>query len=261
MDQKPDYDYYGLIAQTWDLHRADAENWSDSVLYRELAERYGQPVLDLGCATGRIVLPYLERGIDTDGVDNSPALLDICRQKAEARGLSPNLYEQDIVVLDLPRRYKTIVGSSSVFQLITEEAQARQTLARIFEHLEPGGIFVTSFAFEWREGDPLRSDWHPHFTVTRPGDNAIIRSFSREWHEPEKRLWHAEQRFEVEKDEEIIATEHHLLSPEGRSYTQAQAMAIFAEAGFTEIRAFHNFTHEPAQPEDRLFCILGIRPR
>ncbi|WP_395142790.1 class I SAM-dependent DNA methyltransferase [Armatimonas sp.] len=260
MDNQPDYDYYGLVAHTWDLHRASAESWSDGVLYRELAERYGQPVLDLGCATGRILLPYLERGIDTDGVDNSPELLEICRQKAVARGLSPHLYEQSIVTLDLPRRYKTILGSSSVFQLITDEAEALQTLKRIFAHLEPGGIFVTSFSFEWREGDALESDWHPHFEVTRPSDGATIRSFCREWHEPKKRLWHAEQRFEVEKKGEVVATEHHINSPEGRSYTQAQAIALFADAGFVEIRALHEFTHEPALPDDRLFCIVGEKP-
>lgn len=260
MPTQPNYDYYGLIAQTWDLHRASAESWSDSILYRELAERYGQPVLDLGCATGRILLPYLERGIDTDGVDNSPELLEICRQKANVRGLSPHLYEQSIVTLELPRRYKTIIGSSSVFQLITDEALALQTLRRIFDHLEPGGVFVTSFAFEWREGDALESGWHPHFEVTRPNDGATIRSFSREWHEPAKRLWHTEQRFEVEKEGEIIATEHHLLSPEGRSYTQAQATALFAEVGFDNIRVLHEFTHEPAQASDRLFCVLGTKP-
>ena len=254
MDNQPNYDYRGLVAQTWDLHRADAESWSDGVLYRELVERYGQPALDLGCATGRILLPFLERGLDTDGVDNSPELLEICRQKAVARGLSPNLYEQDMTALDLPRRYKTIVGSSSVFQLVTDEALARQTLKRIFDHLEPGGIFIASLAFEWREGDPLESDWHPHFTVTRPGDGATIRSFTREWHEPEKRLWHAEQRFEVELGGSVVATERHVRSPEGRSYTQAQAVALFAEVGFTEIRALHEFTHDPALPEDRLFC-------
>ena len=260
MTSPPNYDYHGLIAQTWDLHRASAESWSDSTLYRELAERYGQPVLDLGCATGRILLPYLERGLDTDGVDNSPELLEICRAKAMARGLTPSLYEQDIFQLDLPRRYKTIIGSSSVVQLVTDEALALQTLKRIFKHLEPGGIFVASFSFEWREGDLLESDWHPHFEVARPSDGAIIRAFSREWHEPDKRLWHAEQRFEVEKDGEIIASEHHLLSPEGRSYTQAQATKLFADAGFTQIRALHEFTHEPALREDRLFCILGVKP-
>ena len=45
-------------------------------------QRYGQPVLDVGCATCRIVLDYLAQGIDTDGVDNSPELLAICRDKA-----------------------------------------------------------------------------------------------------------------------------------------------------------------------------------
>lgn len=259
MLSQPNYDYYGLVAQTWDLHRASAESWSDGVLYRELAEQYGPPVLDLGCATGRLILPFLERGIDTDGVDNSPELLEICREKAEARGLTPKLYEQSIVTLDLPRRYKTIVGSSSVFQLITDEDQARQTLTRIFAHLEPGGIFVTSFSFEWREGDPLDSGWGPHFTVTRPSDGATLRSFCREWHEPEKRLWHAEQRFEVEKEGEIIATEHHLRSPEGRLYTQAQATQLFSEAGFVHVRTLHEFTHEPAQENDRLFCVVGQR--
>ena len=36
-----DYDYHGLVAQTWDLHRADAENWSDSVLDHTLFAEVG----------------------------------------------------------------------------------------------------------------------------------------------------------------------------------------------------------------------------
>ncbi|MGC4044057.1 MAG: class I SAM-dependent methyltransferase [Armatimonas sp.] len=148
----PDYDYNGLIASTWDAHRPDAESWSDAVLYREIVKTYGEPVLDLGCATGRIVLPFLESGIDTDGVDNSPELLEICRQKAEARGLSPDLYQQDLIELDLPRRYRTIIGSSSVLQLVTEEPHAHQMMARLYEHLEPHGALIAAFSFEWRVG-------------------------------------------------------------------------------------------------------------
>ena len=37
----------------------------------------GQPVLDVGCATGRLILTYLEEGIDADGVDVSPEMLAI----------------------------------------------------------------------------------------------------------------------------------------------------------------------------------------
>lgn len=254
------YEYHGLLAQTWDLHRADAEHWDDMTLYRALAQHYGAPVLELGCATGRLVLPFLEQGIETDGLDNSAELLAICREKAQKRRLAPTLYEQDLRSLDLPRRYKTIIASSSVFQLVTDEAEARQALERIFAHLEPGGAFVASFSFEWRDGDPLSTSWQPHFTVTRPDDGAIVRAFSREWHEPEKRLWHAELRYEVEKNGQVVARESHLLSPEGRSYTQEQALQLYSEVGFTNLRTFNEFTQEPAHPDVRLFCVLGERP-
>ena len=257
---RSDYDYYGLLAETWDLQRPDAEKWEDAALCRELAEQYGTPALDLGCATGRIVLPFMEHGLDTDGVDNSADLLEICRQKAKSRQLSPNLYQQSIVDLSLPRRYRTIIGSSSVLQLITNEVQIAQTMRRLFDHLEPGGILVASFSFEWREGDGLDSDWLPHFEVVRPSDGATVRALAREWHEPERRLWHAEERYEVVKDGEIVATELHTRSPEGRSYTQAQAIALYTDAGFINVRALHEFTHEPAAPDDRLFCIIGEKP-
>lgn len=254
----PDYDYSGLIASTWDLHRPDAENWPDAAFYKEIKKGYGEPVLDLGCATGRILLPFMEQGVDIDGVDNSPELLEICRQKAQARGLRPNLYQQDLIELDLPRRYRTIIGASSVLQLVTEESHAHQMMERLFDHLDYRSVLIASFAFEWREGDPLDTGWEPHFTVTRPTDGAIVRSFTREWHEPEKRLWNAEQRIEVELDGKIVAEEHHQRLPEGRTYTQEQAIELFRQAGFAGVHVFHEFTQEPARPGDRLFCVQGV---
>jgi len=91
----PDYDYHGLIASTWDLWRDDTANWSDRGFYLDVIRRYGQPAIDIGCGTGRLVLDYAEAGIDIDGVDNSPEMLAICRAKAEKLDLSPMLYEQD----------------------------------------------------------------------------------------------------------------------------------------------------------------------
>ena len=85
---KLNYSYSGLMASTWDLWRDTTQRWSDSVFYLDMVQRYGQPVLDVGCATGRIVLDYLAQGIDTDGVDNSPELLAICHDKA-AQLVSP----------------------------------------------------------------------------------------------------------------------------------------------------------------------------
>ena len=90
----PDYEYKGLMAESWDVLRGNTSQWADRFFYLKLIQTYGQPVLDIGCGTGRLLLDYLAQGIAIDGVDNSPDMLDICRQKASPLGLAPTLYEQ-----------------------------------------------------------------------------------------------------------------------------------------------------------------------
>ena len=53
---KPDYDYYGLLADTWDMWRGDPTNQGDRCFFLDIVRQYGQPVLDAGCGTGRIIL-------------------------------------------------------------------------------------------------------------------------------------------------------------------------------------------------------------
>lgn len=257
---KLNYSYSGLIASTWDLWRDTTQRWSDSIFYLDLVQRYGQPVLDVGCATGRIVLDYLAQGIDTDGVDNSPELLAICRDKAAPLGLAPNLYEQVMERLDLPRTYRTILVPSSSFQLVTTVDDARAALAGFFAHLQPGGALIMPFGIEWQAGEPTASGWVLRFEKTRPADGALVRNWLNWWAEPEKQLAHLEQRFEVELNGELIAKEEFRESPYLRWYSQAQAIELFQEAGFAEIQLFREFTHEAATPEDRGFCVLGVKP-
>lgn len=257
---RPDYDYHGLIASTWDLWRDDTADWSDRRFYLDVIRRYGEPALDIGCGTGRLVVDYHRQGIDIDGIDNSPEMLAICRVKAERLGVHPNLYEQDMRSLDLPRRYRTIIGSSSVLQLLTELDGARAVLARIYTHLEPGGAFVTPFWFDWKEGEPLDTGWQLLFERTRPEDGAVVRSWIREWREPAAQWWHTEQRFVVELDGAIVAREEQRRSPEGRWYSQDEAVALYRDVGFTDIQLFREFESTSAEADDRRFCALGVKP-
>lgn len=108
-----DYEYKGLVAQAWDLLRGDTSRWPDRFYYLDLIKNYGQPVLDVGCGTGRILLDYLAQGIDIDGVDNSPEMLKLCREKSAKAGLRPDLFFQPVEELELPRKYRTILIPSS----------------------------------------------------------------------------------------------------------------------------------------------------
>jgi ubiquinone/menaquinone biosynthesis C-methylase UbiE len=254
-----DYTYRGLMASTWDLSRGDTSTWTDRLFYLEVVRKYGAPVLDVGCGTGRILLDFVAQGIDIDGVDDSPEMLAICREKAKQLNLSIDVRQQKMESLGLPRRYGTILVPSSTLQLLTDLDDAREAMRRFFAHLLPGGAFVTAFGFDWRAGDPLDTGWLLKFEKIRDEDGAIVRGWDRTWHEPEHQLWHDEERFEIERDGQLIASERLRRSPSGRWYTQQQAVQLMRDAGFSEVRSFSGFSRAPATAEDRLFCIIATR--
>jgi len=116
--------HHGLMARHW------AENNTtgpEIAYYQRQIEQYGQPALDTGCGTGRLLLPYLRAGLDVDGVDVSGDMLAYCRQTAESEGLSPRLYQQALHALDLPRRYRL---PESAFQARLERVTAIRLRSR-----------------------------------------------------------------------------------------------------------------------------------
>lgn len=256
----PDYEYRGLMAATWDIWRDDTANWEDGVFFRDIVRQYGQPALDMGCGTGRIVLDYLAEGVDIDGVDNSPEMLAICREKAQKRGLLPNLYQQTMENLDLPRLYRTILVPSSSFQLVTDSETAHKVMRCFFAHLQPGGALIMPFGFIWQEEWLLQTDWSLVFEKIRPDDGATVSRQTRTRFSPDDQLWHTEDRYQVVQNGAVIASEEHQRSPAGRWYSQAQAEQLYRDAGFRDIRLLHGFTHTSASAEDSVFCVLGVKP-
>jgi ubiquinone/menaquinone biosynthesis C-methylase UbiE len=256
-----EYEYHGLMATTWDLLRGDTSDWEDRFFYLDLIRQYGQPVLDVGCGTGRLILDYLSNGLDVDGVDNSPDMLAICREKAHHLGLRPNLYQQAMESLNLPRKYQTIIVPSSSFQLVTDVQLARQAMKRFHDHLLSGGVLVMPFMVIWEPGDPKHRDWKLLSEVTRPEDGTVVRRWAKDWVDVENQLEHTENRYEIMRDGKVIASETHRRSPATRWYTQNQATQHFRDVGLINIRVFKGFTDEPAAQTDTIFAVLGQKPR
>jgi ubiquinone/menaquinone biosynthesis C-methylase UbiE len=258
-----DYEYRGLLASTWDLLRGDTSHWPDRFFFRDLIDRSGQPVLDVGCGTGRLLLDFMADGLDVDGIDNSPDMLSICREKAQKLGLQPNLYEQKMASLALPRKYQTIIVPSSSFQLITDKEDAKQAMTRFYGHLEPGGTLAMSFfVILWSDGEVLERDWKLLAEATRPEDGAVVRKWSSFRYEVKEQLQHTQDRYEVSLDGEVIASEQHSRSPAVRFYRQDQIRELYKAAGFTNIHILkdEDSDWQPATAEDPPAMVLGKRP-
>ena len=144
--------HYGLVARWWAEFNTDGPEID---CFRKLIERYGEPALDVSCGTGWLLIPFLRAGLDIDGSDISPDMLDLCSQKARREGLTARLYHQPMHDLALPRKYKTIVVCGG-FGLGGSRHQDQEALRRFFHHLEPGGALLLDNYLPYKDADEWR---------------------------------------------------------------------------------------------------------
>lgn len=254
-----DYEYRGLLAETWDLFRGDTSTWEDKFFYEKIIQKYGQPVLDIGCGTGRLLLDYLSQGIDIDGLDNSPEMIKICRKKAHELSLQPNIYEQGMEGLDVKRKYRTIIVPSLSFQLLVDELLAQEAMQRFYKYLEIDGVLVIPFVIFWEEGDPEELPWKMLHEQKSPTDNRVFRKWSYAKYDGNKQLQHTEDRYEILHNGKIVKSEHHKRSPALRWYSQHQVKHLYQFAGFKSMKIVSGFKDQPALEDDPFFTIIGSK--
>jgi SAM-dependent methyltransferase len=123
------------------VYRAVPTLGPDAKFYERLAVESGGPVLELGCGTGRVLLPIASKGIACTGVDKSPGMLDQFRAKAGSEAVT--LCCSPMESFDFNgRRFPLIFSAFRAFQHLNTVTQQLSCLERVRAHLEPGGVFA-----------------------------------------------------------------------------------------------------------------------
>jgi SAM-dependent methyltransferase len=119
---------------------------ADQVTHRALMEGARGRALEVCCGNGRLLLPTREAGIDCDGLDLDPAMLDDLRTKLATRSLTATLFHADMRDFTLPGRYALIaIPFNSFLHNLTQDDQLA-TLRCCRQHLEEGGrLAITIF--------------------------------------------------------------------------------------------------------------------
>ena len=132
-----------LIAQYYDLIFGGYDE--DLPMWQKLAEEAGGPLLEIGCGTGRLLLPLAQTGYTITGLDLSAVALDAARAKIEAAGLTGQvtLYQADMCQFDLPTKNfaLALIPLNTFMHCLTVEDQLA-SLQAIYRHLRPGGRLV-----------------------------------------------------------------------------------------------------------------------
>ncbi len=118
----------------------------DLPLYRGFAGRADGPVLELGCGSGRALLPLAADGHAVTGVDISSRMLSLARAAAESAGLSGRvaLVRDDIRSLGRlgGARFALAFSAINSFLHLETGADQRAALAAVSRHLTPGGLLI-----------------------------------------------------------------------------------------------------------------------
>jgi|SRR5579883_1684838 len=252
---------YSIAADLYDCVRPYT-NRPDVAFYVNAAREAAGPVLELGCGTGRVLIPTARAGVDITGLDASPDMLAICRARAASENLPVALLQGDMRDFHLARRFALITIPFRPFQhLLTVEDQLA-CLAAIRLHILPNGRLIFDLfnpSIDAIANHPLgvEAGHEPEFTT--PDGRRVIRCYRTV----------AQDRFAQTGSHELIYDVTH---PDGRTERLVHAFPLrylfryeaehlLARAGFAVEHLYSDFTRAPfgAQYPGDLIFVAKLR--
>jgi len=244
-------EYEGVLARNYDaLYGVMRDPSGDAAFYRQLAQEAGGPVLELGCGTGRVLLPIAALGIPCVGVDASPAMLAVLRGKSPPPNLE--LVEARMESFDLgERRFALVICAFRAFQHLLEIDAQLAALANVRRHLAPGGafafdVFDPKLAWLVAPGDTERLD--ATFTL----DGVQTRRFART-----TRVDQATQTLEITFRFEPANVAGNT-TVQLRWFYRYEIEHLLARAGFADLTIYGGYDRRAWRPEGDTVIVARV---
>jgi SAM-dependent methyltransferase len=248
-------DLYAAEADVYDLTTA-AVSRLDVPFYRALAVDAGGPVLELGCGTGRVLLPCAEAAGAAAGVDTSPAMLARARARLAAAGLDGRveLHHADMRGARLGRSFPLVtIPFRSLFHLRTDRDWLA-ALATVRAHLATGGRFAADVFVP----DPAAT--RTRRAVTDPGTGHRIAVLERIGYDTARQVATRRRVVEVLDPGGRVLDRRERLMPIHYRWPE-QVLRLLARAGFTVEQAFGGFDGRPLDAAaEELIWVATARP-
>jgi SAM-dependent methyltransferase len=182
---------------------------------------------DLACGTGTTALLLAGRGIKMFGVDLSPAMCRLARQKAHHARLPLHILQADMRDFRLPEQVGLVLCEFDALNHVARKTDLRRVARAVSRALRPGGYFF----FDVNNRRAFEKIWPGSMWVEKPGvvllmqggyDRERDRGWTNvEWFLREGKLW----RRHHERVEQV-------------AWTAAEIRGTLREAGFDRVRAW-----------------------
>jgi SAM-dependent methyltransferase len=260
VDAKP-HDPYADIADLYDLEHA---SFADDVdFYRGFVTAVGDPVLELGCGSGRLLLALSGSGFRITGIDRSQAMLDLAARAVRRRGLETSiaLHRAEMAEADLVPGgpFGVVFVALNGLMHLSEARDQRRVLQSARNALDPRGLLLVDVLNPTPEA--LRSFDHSlvHEGTWALEDGTRVDKFAT------RRVSPASQTIQTD-------LWYDLTAPDGRlrrvatsfpmRYVHAAELELMLElAGFREWQLYGSYELDPfGDQSERLLVAAEVTP-
>ena len=243
------YDEYAFIADLYD-HVVPYRERRDVEFFVAAAIQAGSPVLEIGCGTGRVLIPTARAGIDVVGLDSSSHMLTVCRQRLQAEPETVRnrvrLVDADMRDFDVGEQFTLATIPFRPFQhLLTVEDQLA-CLARVRAHLLDNGALILDIfnpSLDFLVNRPIGEEFGEEPEFTMPDGRRVTR----------RHKISAQDRFRQVSHFELA---YHVVHPDGREERPVHAFPLrylfrfeaehlLARAGFQVEHLYADYDRSP----------------
>jgi SAM-dependent methyltransferase len=245
------YEDQAFIAELYDYIPGYAGR-PDLDFYLDYARAAEGKILELGCGTGRLLIPIAAAGCEIVGLDLSEHMLAKCREKLQDQPEEvqerARIVQGDMTCFDLGETFGLITVPFRAFQHLISLDEQMACLRCVNRHLTMGGkLILDLFQVNLRYvTDPASAEEREDFAGVRLSGGRTLRRTHR---------LAALHRAEQVNDVEII---HYVTYPDGhterlvqvfpfRYFFRYEVEHLLARCGFSVAELFGNFDRSPLQ--------------
>lgn len=243
------YEAYAFIADLYD-HVVPYRNRPDVAFFVDAAEASGGPVLEVGCGTGRVLIPTARAGIDIVGLDLSPHMLEVCRERVsrepEEVQSRVRLVHADMRDFELGQTFALVTTPFRPFQHLLTVDDQLSCLASVRRHLVDGGRLILDLfnpSLDKLVSDNLGEEFGDEPPFTTPDGRRVVR----------RHKIVARDHFNQISDVELV---YYVTHPDGREETlihkfqmrhlfRFEAEHLLVRSGFEVEHLYADFDERP----------------
>jgi SAM-dependent methyltransferase len=226
----------------------------DLPFWLELAKQANGQILELGCGTGRIMLPLIENGYQVTGLDLSAEMLVYLKSLAVKAGLpEPDVVQADLTSFQLDMQFPLILLPCNTYSTLNA-SQRQSALDCITQHLTPGGVFATSLPNpDWLSGLEDIDDVEVDTIFIHPETGNPVQA-SNEWIRTQDQVeifWHYDHLLPDGQVERFSQATRHWLTSTEQYLEELQARGC-------KVKTHGDFEREPFSTELPFLIIEAV---